>query len=659
MRALTGGAILLLLAFVSPGDTRADTFPMHGTEKFESGLQKLATITFARDFDVDVDWGDGTPFQPGLRDCGLVGACDIYGTHRYAAVGTYTITIHYVAPITLFAKTETTTATIVHIGDFVILSIGDSVGSGEGNPPVSGHGYWDDPGSDYGFPAEHACHRSRDSGPGLTARTVAATNPVTFVHFACSGNDVAQTISGLRSARGRLPRIDVVLVSAGANEVSGGFGNLLTSCLLNPVGEPCSENDALKATIASDIASLHGKYETLGQSIACRKIDDQGNNVFDQGNCGHMVEPVPPLVLITEYFDPTHDGDGDFPSEAESITCGLGLIQPSEWEFLYNNMVVPMNAQVRASAPQSPDFPRYTRWEPVVGMQQDFLTHGYCANPGPTGLLGDSWIVKAPDSIANQGDQYGTGHPNLDGQADYRSRTYARLKALNPPRTTAAATADGQPYTFGTWTGKDVDVELAARNPLKESGVGDTYYAVDDPDCVPDGDLVAHCTVYNGPFTIDTSGQHTVTYFSFNSFEGREPPKSAQVWIDKDPPVMTCTADPSELWPPNGKLVHVQTSVEAVDAVFGPMPFTLIATSTSQGNPQADIKGFDIGKPDTDGALRARRDGKIPAGRLYQLVYESADPLGNVGRCTIRIDVPHDQRKTGHSPKKPGRPARQ
>ena len=90
----------------------------------------------------------------------------------------------------------------------------------------------------------------------------------TFVHAACSGNNVNQTINSLRSARGRLPRIDVLLVSVGANEVNDGFGNLLTRCILEFNG-PCSEDEAFAAQLASDIAGLHAKYESLASSIAC------------------------------------------------------------------------------------------------------------------------------------------------------------------------------------------------------------------------------------------------------------------------------------------------------------------------------------------------------------------------------------------------------
>jgi hypothetical protein len=132
------------------------------------------------------------------------------------------------------------------VRDFVILSIGDSVASGEGSPAVQfaaaihpNQGFWDDPGSDYDFThlpeaptleeaeARRQCHRSGFAGPALAARQVGTTNPVTFMHFASSGATVNSVSGGrsnligqLRIARQQLGRIDVLLISGGANNLT-------------------------------------------------------------------------------------------------------------------------------------------------------------------------------------------------------------------------------------------------------------------------------------------------------------------------------------------------------------------------------------------------------------------------------------------------------
>jgi hypothetical protein len=142
---------------------------------------------------------------------------------------------------------------------------------------------------------------------------------------------------------------------------------------------------------------------------------------------------------------------------------------------------------------------------------------------------------------------------------------------------------------------------------------------------------------------ITTSGKHTVTFFSENAQGFPEVTQSVQVWVDNEPPVMTCTATPPVLWPPNNKMVPVRLSVTAVSAAFGPTPISLKSVATSEGNAATDIQGFVIGQPSTEGSLLASRPGNEKAGRVYTFVYQSADELGLTGTCTAKVLVPHDQ----------------
>jgi hypothetical protein len=214
--------------------------------------------------------------------------------------------------------------------------------------------------------------------------------------------------------------------------------------------------------------------------------------------------------------------------------------------------------------------------------------------------------------------------------------------------TTASGTAGGAVYAFGTWATHDVTVTLSASNPIQQAGVGLTYYAVDDPSCNfaavsdnPNNPL--HCSIYQGPFSVSTSGKHTATFFSLNAQGNPEALQSVQVWVDNEPPVMTCTATPSVLWPPNNKMVPVHLNVTAVSAAFGPTPFSLKSITTSQGITGSEIAGFVIGQPSTQGSLLASRLGTEKAGRVYTFVYQSSDQLGLTGTCTAQVQVPHDQ----------------
>ena len=97
------------------------------------------------------------------------------------------------------------TVQIVTIRDILIVSMGDSLASGEGNPDVPGR-------YDYSIDRylnvttktvrtaqwkDRRCHRSATSGPARAAEALEASSPhtsVTFVSVACSGAEIANLI---------------------------------------------------------------------------------------------------------------------------------------------------------------------------------------------------------------------------------------------------------------------------------------------------------------------------------------------------------------------------------------------------------------------------------------------------------------------------------
>ena len=263
------------------------------------------------------------------------------------------------------------------------------------------------------------------------------------------------------------------------------------------------------------------------------------------------------------------------------------------------------------------------------------------------------------------------------GQDDYSDRIYGSTIQFNPPVTTASATAGGNSYAFGTWAHESVAVSLSASNSIQQAGAGPIYYAVDNSACgssfAQQSNLanVPGCSVYTAPFTISNSGKHKVTFFGSNASgypiissaslssdslllptnAPLVPPlegilQSVQVWVNKEPPVMTCTATPSVLWPPNNNMLPVRLNVTAVSALFGQTPFSLKSVATSEGNAATDIHGFVVGQPSTAGSLLASRLGNEKTGRVYTFVYQSTDESGLTGTCTATVTVPHDQGKS-------------
>lgn len=345
-------------------------------------------------------------------------------------------------------------------------------------------------------------------------------------------------------------------------------------------------------------------------------------------------QQVPGIVFINHYPDVTRNAAGSTPTDLETLECTGFLIAPSEWDFLQHELVKPLHKAIHEAAGL------YGWFEIDV---PDFDHHGYC-------VADARWMVRGGESLAWQGNLSGSAHPNAMGHQYYSQQIYQQLQLQNPPRTHAqAATANGAAYEFGSVATSDVEVTLSAENPLRQSGVARTYYSIGEPLCTSETRLSGACTQYTGPFTISSSGVHRVSFFSTNaaSTHADDAPET-RVWpvtvvIDKDPPVMSCSATPNELWPPNGQLVDVRLDVTAEDAISGPSPVTLVRVTDSEQGAGQDVVGFAVGTDDTSGQLRSRRRGNGP-GRTYTLTYQSADAFGNAATCDVRVVVPHDQR---------------
>ena len=663
---------------------------------YETGLRYLAKIDgrikSGYRNEVWIDFGNGVRSPGLLHRCGGVAQltdCEVWGGTTYNLPGVYTYSVTYQPP-GVFADPISSTgqAKIVEPGDFVIVSIGDSVASGEGNPvhaveiPYAAH--WDDEASNYVIgdgseDVDHPCHRSLTAGPAQAARRIASTNDVTFIHIACSGGYFGNAEAGDKNGypyitgaiskinlqldwvREHFPRIDVLLLSGGANNVQGGFEQVVTKCVLNDPRVPCSEDETFVRGMDQSIADLYydpdgiyldpepgdssmpqyqppGKYNDLDRLIRCGNPSVQDCTYNSDPNVGEGLVPpenqVPTVVAITEYFDPTHDSYGNFPNSFTAGACAALAISPDEWEFLYNHMVVPLNHAGEQAA-------NAFGWTHVGGIANAFRKHGYCAY---TALGSPTWVVAIGVSELTQGDKSGTGHPNAAGQDLYFERIYTEVRNANPPRTVATGQTEGQPYEFGTWVATDVEVTLAAYNPIQESGVAGTSYAVDDPQCNSESVAAGACTAYTTPIVVSESGRHTVSFFSTNNYSAAETrAKPVEVLIDKEPPVMTCVPMPIYLWPPNNSFMDVTIAVTADDAVSGPADYVLTGITATEGDPGTDARDWGIGTADTEGSLLAKRLGN-GEGRVYVLTYESQDALGNTGTCDAVVTVPHDVR---------------
>jgi hypothetical protein len=114
---------------------------------------------------------------------------------------------------------------------------------------------------------------------------------------------------------------------------------------------------------------------------------------------------------------------------------------------------------------------------------------------------------------------------------------------------------------------------------------------------------------------------------------------------------LTLAAYPVTLWPPNHRMVPVQTTWQVSD-VCDPAAESVLALAassepddapgTGDGNTTGDIQDAEIGTSDTIVRLRAERSGD-GLGRVYSLIYVARDVSGNTTSALAILMVPHDE----------------
>jgi lysophospholipase L1-like esterase len=310
----------------------------------------------------------------------------------------------------------------IPVQDWLIVSLGDSVASGEGNPDRDGE--W----------RSRRCHRSGRAGPARAALALERSDPrtsVTFVHLACSGATIAKGLlgvyKGVDPVRGAAPlptqldpllevasgrEVDAVLLSVGANDV--GFSGIVRTCLALPA---CGRWQGFRSSFESKLAALPAAYRTLAdQLLATSGIE-------------------PSRVLVSEYFNPTRDQAGRHCGARARGAAGT-LLSTGEWEWAEQAVLRRLNGVIAAAAERH-------GWRYVGGIdgiddQTDgFLRHGYCAErPG---------VVHFRESLRTQGDLFGAMHPNALGHDIYGRRLGTALRRSLYP--------DGRPRTPSTLLG--------------------------------------------------------------------------------------------------------------------------------------------------------------------------------------------------------------
>jgi lysophospholipase L1-like esterase len=302
----------------------------------------------------------------------------------------------------------------------LIVSVGDSVASGEGNP-APGLFRWQSP---------FWCHRSATSGQAIAARELIAAHPDSsfqFVSFACSGATIDRGLlgefkkGGLRRAEppqldrlAALPAADVdaLMISIGANDV--GFQRIVTFCTLK---DRCPTNRSFPPAVEW-AAQRHVPVPTLDKYVS-ERIAELGPD-YDRVNARIPSAIDRGHVLIVEYFDPTRwPAQHQCPVFDERVIRHPeeGLVTTAESSWARDHVLISLNDAVRAAA-------RRNGWTVVDGVDERFDGHGICA-PKP-----ERWVRTLAESLALQHNVSGTLHPNEAGHRATAALIRAKLASV-------------------------------------------------------------------------------------------------------------------------------------------------------------------------------------------------------------------------------------
>ncbi len=343
---------------------------------------------------------DGRPF-----DFEPIGTC-LFSFEHFPRLAT-----HRIGVTATTAAGKSTGSLKLTLRDFLIAGLGDSNGSGEGNPDIRGvRPRWED----------YRCDRSANSFEAQAALDVERRDrktSVTFVHLACSGASIPQGMVGpyrgindpggppIESQVSQLQRLigkrklDAALVSVGVNDL--GFSDIVAFCLdtVDCPNRPFAGGKPLAEVVKERLATLAARYDRLASRL--NRLGVPRNRVF-----------------VTEYFDSTRDGTGAFCDPLMSVVGGK-IFSRSEAEWAYEGVLAPLNQEVAAAT-------RAHGWTLVWGAAQRFRTHGYCS--------ASSWIVGLVESLKGQHNRYGTLHANVQGHRVIATLVLSRLRRAGIPR---------------------------------------------------------------------------------------------------------------------------------------------------------------------------------------------------------------------------------
>jgi predicted extracellular nuclease len=122
-------------------------------------------------------------------------------------------------------------------------------------------------------------------------------------------------------------------------------------------------------------------------------------------------------------------------------------------------------------------------------------------------------------------------------------------------------------------------------------------------------------------------------------------PLVARFCRDVTAPVITASASPNSLWPPNHKLVPVAVNASATDDADETVAVQLVSVTSSEpgdGQGDGDTPSDIVIVDPFNFQLRAERAAQ-GTGRTYTIAYQATDACGNTGTATVAVTVAKSQ----------------
>lgn len=338
-------------------------------------------------------------------------------SHEFAAQRTYAVKLI----ITASDGTQTMLEAPVTVKDLLLVSLGDSFASGQGNPDIRKRG------STAAQWVDKICARSAIAGPAQAALSIEEADPhtsVTFISFACTGAAITAGIMGeqtigktkldaqidkLKQALDGRP-IDALIISIGGNDI--GFADLVARCIFQP---GCHHREGTLKKFTSGLGVLEARYQILSEKIG----------------------ELPPVkkVFITEYPDLVRDEAGNLCHRKPSFDILRGISR-DEAEWASEHVIARLNGKVNEAANRH-------GWVYVTGISDKFRTHGYCVTSEPerwVRTFADAKRIQSVDKKCDVGSVFkistlrqclissGSVHPAEGGHAVYASRLIESLQ---------------------------------------------------------------------------------------------------------------------------------------------------------------------------------------------------------------------------------------